>query len=92
MNKKHETKIAEVRFISEPQYFRRNKKPDFTKVQIDLMTPDMQVFYAEVRNSNIRQLNNIFVGDIVEVDYIFAGSEKDGKKYNNIYVLNIRKL
>ena len=31
-------------------------------------------------------------GDIVDVDIIFAGSEKNGKCYNNLYIVNIEKI
>lgn len=82
---------AEMTFIGELQVFRRNNKPDFSKKMVDLKTNDGQRLFCEVRNSKIPLLNDLSIGDIVTVELLFAGSEKNGKKYNNLYIVNIEK-
>ena len=91
-NKQTQNITVKVIDMSELQVFRRHDKPDFTKVMVDCETSDGQRFYCEVRNSNIPMLNPINVGDIVNIEYIFAGSEKKGKKYNNIFIVKIEKV
>jgi len=91
MNKITHPLIAQIVFMSEPQSFTRKNKPDFTKIVVTLITSDNQKLYCEIRNRNIRLLHDINKGDIVDLEYIFAGSEKNGKQYNNIYIVNIEK-
>ena len=82
---------ATVTYKGELQIFRRNTKPDFSKKMVDLVTSDNQRLYCEIRNSNIPKLERIEVDDVVLVEILFAGSEKNDKKYNNLYIINIQK-
>lgn len=53
-----------------------------------------QSFYMDVVNSKLKdlELQNIDKGDTVSVEFSFRGSEKNGKKYNNIYCNSITKI
>lgn len=65
--------------------------PDLYKKVVTLVTSDDQVLYVDVINSRIKTLTtqNISVGDIVVVEISFKGSQKDKKKYNNIFCNSI---
>lgn len=91
--KKRPVKVtAKVTFIGELQIFRRNTKPDFSKRLVSLNTEDGQVMFCEIRNSKIPLINPIKIGDVVNVDIIFAGSEKNDKRYNNLYIVNLELI
>jgi hypothetical protein len=89
-----QTQKAQVQIteIGELQVFSRKNKMDYSKRMLEMETADKQRIFGEVRNSLIPVLRHVSPGDIVEIDYFFAGSEKDGKKYNNIIVVNISKI
>lgn len=91
-NKDTRKRTVEIIDIGELQIFRRENKPDFSKVMVDVKTSDGQKIYCEVRNSHIPTLNPLKIGDIVEIEYIFAGSEKNDKKYNNVFIVDIKKV
>lgn len=90
--KKTQTLRVQLSELGELQVFSRRGRPDFSKRMVDAVTADGQKLYGEVRNSMIPVLNHFKVGDIVEIDYFFAGSEKDGKKYNNIIIVNLQRV
>ncbi len=70
----------------------RNNKPDLHKKVLTFETTDGQILFPEVRNRKLDLLDNISEGDLVIVEVIFQGSEKNGKRYNNVYTCNIQKL
>lgn len=71
---------------------KRVSSPDFRKVTFILTTTDDQVLYPELRNNKIKQLKNIDTNKLVEIEYSFRGSEKNGKYYNNIYINSIKNI
>lgn len=73
---------------------RRTTKPDIYKKVISLETDDNQKVYMEIRNTGIKEIERegIETGSLVEVEYLFEGSEKDGKKYNNVVIKTIKLL
>ena len=83
---------AKVIIIDDLVQIRRTTKPDMYKRVIGLETEDNQVLYPELRNTALKMLDRegVEVGSIVEVTYKFHGSEKDGKRYNNILIQNIK--
>lgn len=89
MHKETINKVVQIVYMSEVKLFRRNKKQDFSKVMVDVVTTDDQTIYCEVRNNNIEILANFRVGDLVTIEFFFAGSEKNGKKYNNCVIVNM---
>ena len=73
---------------------RKNGLPDLFKKVLTIETPDGQVLYPEVRNNKIKMLDreNIQEKDNIELEFSFEGSEKNGKRYNNIYTNSIKKI
>lgn len=84
---------AEIKEIDDLVQIRRTSKPDMYKRTLTLATSDGQILYPEIRNNALKVLERegIEVGSIVEIQYTFQGSEKQGKKYNNILIHNIKK-
>lgn len=83
---------VEVVEVGELIPIKRKGKPDLNKIMMVVRTSDNQVFYPEVRNSNLKKLNNIYEGDIVKIEYSLQGSEKSYKRYNNIVIEDIIKI
>ncbi len=83
-----------VRKIGEFFVVEREGKPSIEKKILIIDTPDQQTFYPEIRNKKINLLESkdIKAGDQVEISFLFQGSEKDEKVYNNIVVSNINKI
>lgn len=83
-----------VTYISDLIQIRRTTKPDLFKKSLDIITQDQQKIFVEVRNTGIKELDRegIKVGSYVEVEFLFEGSEKDGRKYNNVVARNIKLL
>lgn len=83
------TMVCKVDHIGDIERYNRPKREAFFKRMIDLSTHDGQILFCEIRKMNL--LEAIRVGDIVEVGISFAGSNKDGKKYNNIFINQLKK-
>lgn len=81
--------MCKVEHIGEIQRFNRTNKAAFFKRMIDLSTHDGQLLYCEVRKMQL--LESIRIGDIIEIGISFAGSNKNGKKYNNIFINELKK-
>lgn len=80
--------------ISNIIQIRRTIKPDIYKKIITVITSDNQKVFMEIRNTGIKELERegIEVGSFVEAEYLFEGSEKDDKKYNNVVIKNIKLI
>lgn len=80
--------------IGEIQQIRRTTKPDLLKRTISIVTEDGQKVFMEIRNSYIKELQREGVekNSYVEVGYVFEGSERNDKKYNNIVLKRIKLL
>ena len=85
-----------IKEISDLIYIQRSDKnlPDLYKRILVILLPDGQRFFGEIRNNKLKLIPNIesLVNKNVEVEFIFEGSIRDGKKYNNIYINNIKPL
>lgn len=86
--------IGNVTEIGDLEQIRRTTKPDIFKRLITIETPDGQKLFGELSNNNIKLLERegIEEGKTVEVDFLFRGTEKEGKKYNNIFINNIKVI
>ena len=82
-----------ITLIEEEKIITRKEKESFSKVVITLETTDNQIVFIEVKNSKIKELElkNIKLHDYVTVCYIFKGSIKNEKRYNNIILVSIEK-
>ena len=80
--------------IGDVYQVRRVMKPDIFKLILSIKTEDNQVLYPEIRNGGLKILEKegVEVGSMVEIEFTFQGSEKDGKKYNNILIQSIKRL
>lgn len=87
--KENITLICKVEHLGEIQRFNRPGKAAFFKRMVDLSTYDGQILYCEVRKMQL--LDSVRPNDIVEVGISFAGSNKSGKKYNNIFINELIK-
>jgi phosphoribosyl-dephospho-CoA transferase len=80
--------------IEDEKNIQRKTKPTLTKKVLTVETLDGQVLFMDIRNKRIEQLvlQNIQVNDLVNISYIFQGSIKDNKRYNNIFITTITKI
>lgn len=78
--------------VGELVHIERKGAADLYKKVLTVETIDEQVLYPEVRNNKLPMLDHIEEGHVVEIEFSFEGSEKNGKRYNNIYVNNITRL
>lgn len=80
--------------ISSLVYIKRSTIPDLYKKVLTVEEDDGQVSYPEIRNNNLNLLESqhIEVGVRVKIDYVFQGSSKNGKRYNNIYINDIKRV
>lgn len=83
---------GKVTEISDLIHIERNNLPDLFKKMVNVVTVDNQRVFAEIRNKNLNQLEDIKENDIVDIQFAFQGSVKDGKNYNNIYIHTIKKV
>lgn len=83
---------GKIEEIGDLVHITRDNLSDLFKKILVITTSDSQRLYPEIRNNNLNQLDNIKVNDIVDIEYTFEGSEKNGKRYNNIYINQITKV
>ena len=93
MNKQIFKLKGTVTSMGELIHIPRTGIPDLFKRVLTIELLDGQVLYPEVRNQRLKILDReqIEVNDFVELGYTFEGSEKNNKRYNNIYVNSIKK-
>ena len=92
--KSYHTLKGTVHLVGELVHIKREGIPDLYKRVLTVETPDGQILFPELRNGRLRALEseNIAQGSTVEIQYLFQGSEKNGKRYNNIYIHNIKNI
>jgi hypothetical protein len=84
--------VGYVSKITEKIEIIREGKPNLIKRTFTFTSVDGQKHYPEIRNSKVDLLDYVSEGDMVEILFILQGSEKNGKKYNNILINSIRKI
>lgn len=82
-----------ITLIEEEKIINNKNGNKFRKVVLTLETMDNQKLFIEVRNEKIAELElkNINLHDFVEVSFVFKGSIKNEKRYNNILLDTINK-
>ena len=78
--------------IGDLVHIERKGVSDLYKRVLTLETIDEQVLYPEIRNNKLSMLEDIPEQSVVEIEFSFEGSEKNDKRYNNIYINNITRL
>lgn len=83
-----------IHFIGEQLHIKRDGIPDLYKRVLTLETPDGQVLYLELRNGKLSYVEtcDLAPGSTVEIEYLFQGSEKSGKRYNNLYIHTLKNI
>lgn len=83
-----------VHLVGEAIHIKRDGIPDLHKRVLTVETPDGQILFPELRNGKLKMLETegIKQGSTVEIEYLFQGSEKNGKRYNNIYIYSIKAI
>lgn len=83
-----------VHLVGDLIHIERQGIPDLYKRVLTVETPDGQVLFAELRNGKLKMLEaeGIKQGSTVAIQYLFQGSEKNGKRYNNIYIYSIKTI
>ena len=89
--KKNYLKITgTLNFIGDLVHIPR-KGNDLYKRVLTITTPDNQKLFPELRNNRLSLIDDLSVGDYVEIEFSFEGSEKNDKRYNNIFIFNIKE-
>ncbi len=80
--------------IGELVNIQRTNIPDLYKRVLVVETIDGQKLYPELRNAKLKLLDREQINEssTVEIEYSFEGSEKNGKRYNNIYLNSIKRV
>lgn len=83
-----------VHLVGELVHIKREGIPDLYKRVLTVETPDGQILFPELRNGKLKMIESegINQGSTVEIQYLFQGSEKNGKRYNNIYIYSIKAI
>ena len=85
--------VGTLQLIGLREEIERKTAPTLLKKVLTIELDDGQVLYPELRNSKINLLEEegINLRDRVYLEVSFHGSEKNSKKYNNIYINSIQK-
>ncbi len=83
-----------VHVVGDLVHIKRDGIPDLYKRVLTVETPDGQILYPELRNGKLKMIEseNIAQGSTVEIQFLFQGSEKNEKRYNNIYIYSIKSI
>lgn len=61
-------------------------RPMYLKRMVTVVSNDGQKFFGEIRKNKLTLLDSINTRQELKIGYLFEGSERDNKKYNNIYI------
>ncbi len=77
--------------MSKPELISVEGKPTKKRSLVTIFTEDEQRAYFEVRDSVIARIEKLGIlkGDEVQVGFVFIGSEKNGRTYNNLFINEI---
>lgn len=77
--------------MTPPQLIRVEGKPTKKASIVSITTEDEQVGYFEVRDAMIAKIEKLgfICGDEVQIGFVFIGSKKNGKTYNNLFINEI---
>lgn len=84
--------LGNITWIGDTKVYLKKDGKNLYKKVITIETDDGQVLYPEIRGLKIPIFTEmkIEIPQRVELEYFFEGSEKNNKKYNNIYVESIK--
>lgn len=79
--------------MTKPETFEKDGLPPIQRSTVTVITDDGQKAYFEARKKMINLITKVGYnpGDKVNVGFVFMGTEKNGKIYNNLFVNSIKK-
>ena len=83
---------AKIINIGDVMTFNNNNRKSFSKRMLTIETEDNQKLFIEVRENLFDQVEFFRIGLNAIFYYKFAGSEKNGKQWNNIIANRIEVL
>lgn len=89
MQKQNFQLTANIVSIGEIETYERQGREPLSKRMVALETDDGQKLFAEIRPSNFEVSQYLRANQRVKIFYVFIGSEKNGKQYNNIIITEI---
>ena len=77
--------------MSKPELIIAEGRPTKKRAIITITTEDEQKAFFEVRDAIIAKVDKIGIrkGDEVEIGFVFIGSDKNGRLYNNLFINKI---
>lgn len=77
--------------MSNPETIVIEGRPTKKRAVVTLTTEDEQKAFFEVRDVIISRIEKLGIrpGDQVEIGFVFIGSEKNGRTYNNLFINQI---
>ena len=75
-----------ITYISPEIEVRNVGRPMYLKKMVTVVGNDGQKFFGEIRKNKLALLEIVNIGRELKIGYLFEGSERDDKKYNNIYI------
>lgn len=77
--------------MSKPELIIVEGKPTKKRAIVHIYTEDDQKAFFEVRDAMIARIEKLGIrkGDEVQIGFVFIGSEKNNKIYNNLFINEI---
>lgn len=83
--------IGYFQSMSKPELITIEGRPTKKRAIVAIITEDEQKAFFEVRDAMIARIEKLGIrkGDEVQIGFVFIGSEKNGKIYNNLFINEI---
>ena len=77
--------------MSKPELITIEGKPTKKRAIVTVSTEDEQKAFFEVRDAIIARIEKLGIrkGDEINIGFVFIGSEKQGRTYNNLFINQI---
>ena len=77
--------------MSNPETIAIESKTPKKRALVTIVTEDEQKAFFEVRDAVIARIEKMGIrpGDQIEIGFVFIGSEKNGRTYNNLFINQI---
>lgn len=77
--------------MSKPELIIAEGRPTKKRAIVSIITEDDQKAFFEVRDAIIARVEKLGIrkGDEVQIGFVFIGSEKNGRIYNNLFINEI---
>jgi DNA helicase TIP49 (TBP-interacting protein) len=77
--------------VSTPEAIVVEGRPTKKRAVVTITTEDGQKAFFEIRDVMISRIDKLGIrpGDQVEIGFVFIGSEKNGRTYNNLFINEI---